>query len=124
MGKMEGMVAIVTGSSRGLGRAISKEYAREGAKVVICARPRSPTGLSGTIDETAQAIRHAGGEVLSLHCDVTNDAQVAELVRRVEKQFGRIDVLVNNAGAMVLGETLLEIEPARWKQIVDVNIRS
>ena len=119
---MDGMVAIVTGSSRGLGRAIAKEYAREGAKVVICARPHSPTGLSGTIDETAQAIRQAGGETLSLYCDVTNDAQVAQLVQRVVEQYHRIDVLVNNAGAMVLGETLLEIEPARWKQIVDVNI--
>ena len=122
MGKMDGMVAIVTGSSRGLGRAIAKEYAREGAKVVVCARPHSPTGLSGTVDETAQDIRQAGGETLSLYCDVTNDAQVAELVRRVVEQYGRIDVLVNNAGAMVLGETLLEIEPARWKRIVDVNI--
>ncbi len=122
MTKMAGMVAIVTGSSRGLGRAIAKEYAREGAKVVVCARSQSPTGLAGTMEETATAIRAEGGEVLALACDVTDEPQVEDMVRQVLDRYGRIDVLVNNAGAMVLGQTLLEIEPARWKQVVDVNI--
>lgn len=122
MGKLDGMVAIVTGSSRGLGRAIAKEYAREGAKVVACARSQSPTGLAGTLEETVAAIREEGGQVLPLACDVTDEDQVGELVRQAMAGYGRIDVLVNNAGAMVLGETLLEIDPARWKQVVDVNV--
>ncbi|MCH8898402.1 MAG: SDR family oxidoreductase [Chloroflexi bacterium] len=122
MGKMDGLVAIVTGASRGLGRAIAKEYAREGANVVACARSQSPTGLSGTLDETAAAIRAEGGEVLPIACDVTDEDQVGEMVRHATDKWGRIDVLFNNAGAMVLGETLLEIDAVRWKQVVDVNV--
>ena len=69
MDKMRGMVAIVTGSSRGLGRAIALEYGREGATVVACARPASPTQLPGTVAETAQAILDQGGESLAIACD-------------------------------------------------------
>ena len=123
MGKMEGMVAIVTGASRGLGRAIAKEYAREGARVVVCARPQTPTGLPGTIEETAEMIRAAGGEALPVACDVTDETQVSEMVAKVTQRFARIDVLVNNAGAMILGDTILDIEPARWDEIVAVNVR-
>ncbi len=122
MGKMDGLVAIVTGASRGLGRAIAREYAREGAKVVACARSQSPTGLSGTLQETAASIRAEGGEILPIACDVTDEAQVGELVRQTMAEYGRIDVLFNNAGVMVLGETLLEIDAVRWKQVVDVNV--
>ncbi len=123
MGKMKGLVAIVTGSSRGLGRAIAKEYAREGASVVVSARPRSPTGLPGTIEETARNIQAAGGEVFPIACDVADEEQVNDLVRRVMDRYGRIDVLVNNAGAMVLNESILEIEPARWDQSMAANVR-
>lgn len=122
MGKMDGMVAIVTGASRGLGRAIAKEYAQEGARVVACARSQSSTGLSGTLEETVASIRAEGGEVLSVACDVTDEAQVGELVGQAVANYGQIDVLFNNAGAMVLGESLLEIDSVRWKQVVDVNV--
>ena len=124
MGQMDGMVAIVTGASRGLGRAIAREYAREGARVVICARGQSPTGLPGTLEETAQAIREDGGEVLAVDCDVTVESEVNEMVRRTVERYGRIDVLFNNAGAMVLGESILEIDPVRWEQIMRVNASS
>ena len=73
--KMDGMVAIVTGASRGLGRAIAREYASEGAKVVVSARRDSPTGLPGTAIETAEQIRAEGGEAMALTCDVTNEEQ-------------------------------------------------
>jgi 3-oxoacyl-[acyl-carrier protein] reductase len=122
MPRMDGMVAIVTGASRGLGRAIAMEYAKEGASVVICARKQSPTGLSGTLEETVQAISGAGGDVLPLDCDVTDPEEVEEMVRRVKERYGRIDVLFNNAGAMVLGESIREIDPARWGQVMLVNV--
>ena len=118
MSQMDGMVAIVTGASRGLGRAIAKEYASEGASVVICSRSQSPTGLSGTLEETAEDIRNAGGNVLAIDCDVTDEPQVNEMVRQVIERFGKIDVLFNNAGAMVLGESILEIDAARWEQVM------
>ncbi len=123
MGKMDGLVAVVTGASRGLGRAIAREYAREGAKVVVCARPQSPTGLAGTIDETARDIRAEGGEALPVPCDVSDEGQVKDMVERVMEQYGRIDVLVNNAGIMVLGESILEIDTARWDRNMAVNVR-
>jgi NAD(P)-dependent dehydrogenase (short-subunit alcohol dehydrogenase family) len=123
MGKMDGLVAIVTGASRGLGRAIAKEYAREGAKVAVCARPQSPTGLEGNVEETAGDIQAARGEALAVACDVADEAQVSKMVRQVLERYGRIDVLVNNAGVMVLGETILEISPAKWDLSVAVNMR-
>ena len=122
-GRMDDMVAVVTGASRGLGRAIAKEYAREGAKVAACARPQSPTGLTGTAAETVADILAQGGEALEIPCDVSDEAQVLDMVRRVSERYGRIDVIVNNAGIMVLGETILDIDPARWDQVVAANVR-
>ena len=121
--KMEGMVAIVTGGSRGLGRAIAKEYAAEGAKVVVSARRSSPTGLPGTAVETAEQIREAGGEAMALTCDVSDEKQVVAMVNQTIDMYGQIDVLVNNAGVMVLGETLLDIDPEKWDQSVAANLR-
>ncbi len=121
--KMDGMVAIVTGASRGLGRAIAKAFATEGAKVVVSARRKSPTGLSGTAEETAEQIRFKGGEAMALICDVTEEEQVRAMVGRTIDRYGRIDVLVNNAGVMVLGETLLDIAPEQWDQSVAANLR-
>ena len=113
---------MVTGASRGLGRAIAREYAREGASVVISARSQSPTGLAGTLEETASDIRSAGGDVLAVNCDVTDEEQVNDMVRRAVERYGRIDVLFNNAGTMVLGESILEIDPARWDRLIRVNV--
>ena len=121
MGQMDGMVAIVTGASRGLGRAIAKEYAQEGASVVICARGQSPTGLSGTLAETVADITNVGGDVFALNCDVTDESQVNAMVAQAMERFGRIDVLFNNAGQMVLGESILEIDAARWEQVMRIN---
>ena len=121
--KMEGMVAIVTGASRGLGRAIAKEFAAEGANVVVSARRGSPTGLSGTAAETAQQIRADGGEALGLTCDVSDEEQVMAMVGQTIDVYGQIDVLVNNACIMVLGETLMDILPFTWDQSIAANLK-
>ena len=123
MTSMKGMVAIVTGSSRGLGRAIATEYGREGATVVACARSQSPAPLPGTAIETAELIKNEGGEALAVACDVGNEEQVKAMVRQVVDRYGRIDVLVNNAGIMILGEKFLDIDTARWDNIMEVNVR-
>ena len=120
--KLEGQVAIVTGASRGLGRAIAIQYAREGAKVAVTSRHSSPAGLPGTARQTAQDIEEAGGEALALPCDSTDDGQVQEMVRRVMERFGQIDILVNNAGIMIPAEPLLDIEPERWNNLMATNI--
>jgi NAD(P)-dependent dehydrogenase (short-subunit alcohol dehydrogenase family) len=120
---MKGMVAIVTGASRGLGKAIAFAYANEGATVVACSRPTSPTGLAGTADDTAAEIRANGGNALGLGCDVTDEAQVKVMVDRVIDTYGRIDVLVNNAGLMIINEPFLDIEPHRWDNLMSVNVR-
>jgi 3-oxoacyl-[acyl-carrier protein] reductase len=123
MDQLKDKVAIVTGASRGIGRSIAQEFAREGAAVALCARAQSTTPLPGTIYETAQVIQASGGEALPLACDVTQEAEVQSLVEQVVARYGQIDVLVNNAGIMILGESFLDIEPERWDQIVAVNIR-
>ena len=122
MGQMDGMVAVVTGASRGLGRAVARAYADEGASVVICARSHSPTGLAGTLEETAKGIQDNGGDVLAIDCDVTDEAQVNEMVRQAMERYGRIDALFNNAGMMVLGETIMDIDAGRWEQLMRINV--
>ena len=121
--EMEGLVAIVTGASRGLGRAIAKEYGREGARVVVTARPHSPTGLPGTINETAKDIQQTGGEALAVPCDVADEDQVRAMIEQAMDRYGRIDVLVNNAGIMIPSEPFLDIGPERWDELMAVNLR-
>ena len=121
--QMEGMVAIVTGASRGLGRAIAEAYAKEGSKIVVTARPRSPTGLPGTAEQTAHDIQEAGGEAFAIPCDMGEEDQVGSMTRHVMDRYGKIDVLVNNAGIMIPSEPFLDIGPDRWDALWAANVR-
>jgi len=102
-GSLQNKVAIVTGSSSGIGRAISLAYAREGARV-ICAdlQPLSRFEASGDEDETRGAthdrITEAGGEAIFVKVDVTVAEQVEELVKTAVRTYGRLDIMLNNAG--------------------------
>ena len=97
--KLRDKVAIVTGASRGLGKAIAIGFSKEGAKVVVAARTEADNKqLQGTIYQTAEEIKALGSEALAIRCDVTDEENVNLMVQRALEHFGRIDVLVNNAG--------------------------
>jgi NAD(P)-dependent dehydrogenase (short-subunit alcohol dehydrogenase family) len=97
-------IAVVTGASRGIGRAIAERLASAGATVVIAARSidASADGLPGTALEVVNLIESRGGKADAIACDVENDASRAALIDQVIKKHGRIDILVNNAGRAVL----------------------
>jgi citronellol/citronellal dehydrogenase len=121
--KLEGKVAIVTGASRGIGKAIALALAQEGADVVVAARTEEEKGpLPGTIHKTAEEIRSLGRRSLAIKTDITKEEEVEEMVRRTLEEFGRIDILVNNAGIDVPGR-LLDITIKRWDLTMAVNLR-
>src|SRR2546427_9574092 len=112
---LHGRVAIVAAASKGLGRAVAEELAREGAEVAICARSAE------NLASAASQIRAATGqEVFTEPLDVTNAARVAEFVAAVEKRFGRVDICVTNARGPP-SKTLLPISPHQWRTAVELN---
>lgn len=115
--------AIVTGASRGIGKAIAIELARAGAKVVVAARTveQGQSRLPGTIYETVREIEELGGRAIAIKCDVTQENDVAELVKQVNRQYGAIDILVNNAG-ITTTESFLDMPARKWNLIMSVNL--
>lgn len=98
MNELEGRVALVTGASRGIGRAIAQRFAAEGASVVLTAsRMGSHGDLEGTLEETVERIAAAGGRAAAVACDLTDEAARASLLASAGEFFGPVDVLVNNA---------------------------
>jgi NAD(P)-dependent dehydrogenase (short-subunit alcohol dehydrogenase family) len=111
---LRGEVALVTGGSRGLGLALSRELARQGCRLAICARDESEL-------EAARAeLEQSGAEVLAVPCDVANPTQVAAMIEAVTRHYGRIDILINNAGIIVVApvETLTR---ADFERVIAVN---
>lgn len=118
-----GKVAIVTGASRGIGKAIALGFARHGARVVVAARSETAPseGLPGSIHETVRAIEAVGGTGLAVRCDVTDEADVSAMVEQVLARFGRVDVLVNNA-AIDFPRPVTEMPLKRWELVLKVNL--
>jgi NAD(P)-dependent dehydrogenase (short-subunit alcohol dehydrogenase family) len=112
-----GQVAIITGGGRGIGAAIARSLARLGATAVLCGRSRA------TLDSAAKAILEAGGKAEAIPCDVTRLESVEAMAKRIEDSFGRVDVLVNNAGIAGIGGPLHELPPEAWDQILNTNLR-
>jgi citronellol/citronellal dehydrogenase len=120
--KLEGKVAIVTGSSRGLGKAIAMGFAREGAHVVVAARTESENEkLPGTIYKTVEEIKVLGRRALPIKCDVTDESSVNEMLKKTIAEFGRIDILVNNAGTAFY-YPVIETPLKRWELVLKVNL--
>lgn len=118
--RLAGKRVIVTGSSSGIGRSVALALAKEGAKVVINARG---TGKSGTkaIDDVVDEIRSAGGTAFGMPGAVNDVAFAEELVNGCVKEFGGIDILINNAGVYVL-EAVADCTLEQWRQTVDINL--
>lgn len=99
-------VLFITGASRGIGREIALRAARDGASIAIVAKTSEPhPKLEGTIDDTAAGVRAEGGRALALRTDIRDESQVAAAMAETIRQFGRIDILVNNASAIALADT-------------------
>jgi NAD(P)-dependent dehydrogenase (short-subunit alcohol dehydrogenase family) len=108
--ELQDQVVLITGSSRGLGLVMAREFADEGAKLVLCARHK------GDLERAKQELEGSGAEVLAVPCDVGDRAQVKNLIARANERFGRVDVLVNNAGVIAAGpletQTIQDFEMA------------
>ena len=115
-GAMQDQVAIITGSSRGIGKAAALALAAEGASVVVN-YARSSTAA----DEVVAEITEAGGTAIALQADVSQEDQVDALIKATKDKFGRIDVLVNNAG-ITRDTLLLRMKPADWQAVIDLNL--
>ena len=110
-------VAIVTGSGRGIGRAIALELAASGAKVIV-----NYAGRSDKAEETVALIREAGGECLAVQADVSQAAEVDRLIKTTIDHFGKIDILVNNAG-ITRDSLLLRMKETDWDAVLDTNLK-
>jgi NAD(P)-dependent dehydrogenase (short-subunit alcohol dehydrogenase family) len=115
--KLSGKVALITGAGRGIGKGIALAFAREGASLVLAARSADQLG---TVAKEAAAISHA--PALAHKADVSDPRQVDELFERVKSEFGRLDLLVNNAGAFD-GGPLDQLSVEAWDRVINTNLR-
>lgn len=115
--RLEGKVAVVTGSSRSIGRAIALGYGREGAKLVV--NYRSDEGAARSVVAELEAM---GSEAVAVRADTSVASDVGELINAAVDRFGRIDILVNNA-AILIRTPFLEIAESEWDRIIEVNLK-
>ena len=115
---LSGKVAIVTGASRGIGRSIALALAEHGAAVVVCAR-KAPD-----IEQVVREIEGAGGQALGVEANVRDAVALANLVDRTVERFGKIDVLVNNAGTNPVFGATLDLEERAWDSVMNTNVKA
>jgi len=123
MGKLDGKTVIVTGASRGIGKAISMLFASEGAKVVCAARTLDEGAhfLEGSLRSAVREIEKAGGTALAVQADVAREESCANLVKTAKEAFGPVDVLVNNA-ALAYYIPIKDFVIKRWITAFTVNV--
>jgi citronellol/citronellal dehydrogenase len=122
--KLEGKVAIVTVASRGLGKAMAIELAREGALVAVAARTveTGQSTLPGTIHETVMKIEQLGGKAMAVRCDVSREEDVNDMVMEVTRHYGSVDIMINNAG-IGMPKSFLKTTVRNWDLLMNVNLR-
>jgi 3-oxoacyl-[acyl-carrier protein] reductase len=112
---LKGKVAIITGSTEGIGKATALNFAQQGAKVAICSRDAEK------VKQAVAEIEAAGGEVLGMAADISKAADIEQFIHAVAAKFGRIDILVNNAGSSQRG-AFLETEDAKWAADFELKV--
>lgn len=114
--KLDGKVALVTGASQGIGKAVASAFTREGAEVIVTARGRE------RLEAAAQEIRKSGGRVVPLQADVADRRQVEGLAEEIKRRFGKLHVLVNNASLLGPRVPVLEYPAEEWERVIAVNL--
>ena len=131
MSSLQGKVVVCTGSGRreGLGEGILQRFASEGCRLVVTDLGQADRGLgednigsTAEMEEVAEALRANGAEVITVPCDVRKQEQVEALVARTVEAFGRLDVMVNNAGVGYIMQPISEVSLADWQLVMDVNL--
>lgn len=117
MSRFEGKTAIVTGASRGIGREIALQLAKEGARVAI-----NYSGSKDKADEVVQRIKDIGGEAFAIQADVSNSDSVKNMVEMTIETFGSIDILVNNAG-ITKDNLLVRMKEDEWDDVININLK-
>jgi len=121
---LSGRVALVTGASRGIGKALALRLAAEGAAVVVAAKSEQSTDrLPGSVHDTAAEIRTKGGRALAVPTDVRDDDAIRRMIEHAIEEFGRLDILVNNAGAIWV-QPILQTPAKRFDLMMGVNTRA
>ncbi|OQM46257.1 beta-ketoacyl-ACP reductase [Anoxybacillus sp. UARK-01] len=114
---LQGKVALITGASRGIGRAIALEFARQGAKVAV-----NYAGSEAKAKEVVDEIYRLGGEALAIQADVSNTEAVEQMVKEVIDRYGRVDILVNNAG-ITRDNLLMRMKEEEWDDVININLK-
>jgi 3-oxoacyl-[acyl-carrier protein] reductase len=114
--RLKDQVALVTGGSRGIGRAIVKAFASEGARVAFVYR-----GNQEAADSLCKEVSGTGGTILALQADVAKSDEAQRSCERVEKEWGRVDILVNNAG-IIRDDLFVRMEPSAWTSVLETNL--
>src|SRR5436190_8843794 len=123
MSSFQNKTIFITGSSRGIGKAIALRLAKEGANIVVAAKTvEEDPRLGGTIYSAAKEIEAAGGKALPVQLDVRNEEQIKKAIEKAVETFGGIDILVNNASAIQLSNTE-QTEAKRFDLMFDINVR-
>ena len=115
---LSGQVALITGSSRGIGKSIAEQMAAAGAKVVISSRKQE------ACDQVRDEIRARGGEAISIACNIGRKEEIEALVKATLEQMGRIDILVCNAAVNPFYGSLMKLDDDAWDKIMDSNVKS